>query len=183
MFFIIRDSFISEKRSIEKSILYIVVCSAIVKVITDAIISLLPSGNVVLQQYVNLIRIIYILLAIVVSFIEYKLRRSSKVSAFLSNHFGIAARPNVWLRFIGTDGKTYVSITTDTGDKIFGSPQFISDDYVAMTKYGIEDKDGNRKATKGTAIIIPQNTIKRIETIYDEGSEILKIDKEKSKHK
>ena len=52
-----------------------------------------------------------------------------------------------------------------------------------MTKYGIEDKDGNRKATKGTAIIIPQNTIKRIETIYDEGSEILKIDKEKSKHK
>lgn len=137
----------------------------------------------VLQQHANLISIIYIALAIVASISEYKLRRSSKISAFFSNHFGIAARPNVWLRFIGTDGKTYASITTDTGDKISGSPQFISDDYIAMTKYAIEDKYGNRKATKGAAIIIPQNTIKCIETIYGENSEVLKIDREKSKHK
>ena len=183
MFFIIRDSFFPEKRSIEKSILYVVICSAIVKAITDAAISLLPSVNTVLQQHENLISIIYILLAISASIVEYKLRRSSKVSAFFSNHFGIAARPNVWLRFIGTDGKTNIAITTDTGDKIFGSPQFINDDYIAMMPYMIENENGNKDTMKGTAVIIPQNTIKRIETIYYEGSEILKIDEEKTKHK
>ena len=126
------------------------------------------------------------------------------MSAFFSSCFGIAARPNVWLRFIGTDGKTYISITTDTGEKICGSPQFINDEYIVLMSYSIEskmtsnkndetpdNKDDSYKKLKNSstpstdrrAIIIPQNTIKCIETVYTEDSEILKIDAEKSKHK
>lgn len=181
IFFGVRRTFFPEKKTMEKSILYIIVCSAIIKTLIDAFISILPNGQIILQKFSNPIRAVYIVVAIAVSVAEYVLRRIPKVSAILSNHLGIAARPNVWLRFIGTDGKTYLTVTTDTGEKIFGSPQFINEDYIVLMPYIIEGSGNSKQAKDDRAVILPCNKIKRMETAYDEGSEILKINQEKQK--
>lgn len=166
-FFYMRKILFLKKETVNESVLYIVLCGAIIKTIVDFCISLFAVS--VGTQWIH---ILYILTPVIWCFSEYFFRKSTYIYRFCSERFGISTVPNVWLRTLGIDGLTVVKIHTKSGHEILGNPEHYDDDFIVLKNYVIDDID---EPKDGSLASVPTSNIDYFETVYYDGSKVLKM--------
>ena len=138
--FCTRKILLLKKERLNESALYIVLSSAVIKTFVDFCVSMAHfsiSGDA--------LHFSYILTAVIVGIAEYILRRSVWFSDFTQKYLSISPSPNVWVRTIGTDGKTFVVVHTLSGHTLCGLPVYYGDDYIALAVYDIDEKDARKE--------------------------------------